>query len=39
MRIEMNVPGLIQQIKDMAELPVAAEDAPQKASRTHAKPV
>lgn len=39
MRIEMNVPGLIQQIKDMAELSVAAEDAPKNVTRPHAKPV
>lgn len=39
MRIEMNVPALIRQIRDMAELSVATEDAPENAATTLPKQV
>lgn len=39
MRIEMNVPALIRQIRDMAELSVATEDAPENPATTLPKQV
>ena len=39
MCIKMNVPALIRQIREMAELSVATEDAPENVATTLPKPV